>query len=66
LFAQIDQEGNQYVIPDEIMDVEHNENITPALKSTKGWCLCVHWKDGSISWEQSKDMKHGFPNQTAE
>ncbi len=66
LYAQVDQEGNQHVILDEIVDHEYDENVIPVPNSTKGWCLCVLWKDESRSWEQLKDMNHGFPIQAAE
>ena len=66
LYSQVDQEGNQYVILDEIIDHEYDENAEPTPNSTQGLKLCILWKDGSTSWENLKDMKHGFPVQTAE
>jgi hypothetical protein len=26
-------------------------------KTTKGWHLCVKWKDGTTSWERLADLK---------
>jgi hypothetical protein len=66
LFSQMDQEGNQYLLIQEIIDhkYEPNESDTPA--SLIGWYLCVLWKDESTSWEPMKNLKHSFPIQTAE
>lgn len=35
-------------------------------KTTKGWSLCVQWKDGSTSWESLADMKESYPIEVAE
>ena len=36
------------------------------LKTTKGWQLCICWKDGSTSWEKLADLKEGcYPVQVA-
>ena len=35
-------------------------------KSTKGWKLCVTWKDGTTSWERLADVKESNPVQVAE
>ena len=35
-------------------------------RSTKGWQFCVHWKDGSTSWERLADMKETHPLECAE
>ena len=35
-------------------------------KTTKGWKLCVKWKDESTTWEQLSDLKESFPLQVAE
>jgi hypothetical protein len=34
--------------------------------TTKGWKLCVQWKDGSTSWEALKDLKETNPVELAE
>jgi hypothetical protein len=80
LYSQVDDEGKQYVIIDEIIDwqtddsaldesnkfqVSHNGNIHPR-RTTKGWKLCVLWKDGSTSWESLASLKEAFPVQVAE
>jgi hypothetical protein len=35
-------------------------------KSTKGWQLCIQWKDGSTSWERLADVKESNPIEVAE
>ena len=35
-------------------------------RSTKGWELCVQWKDGSTTWEKLADMKESHPIECAE
>ena len=35
-------------------------------ETTKGWGLCVQWKDGSSSWVTLKDLKNSYPVETAE
>jgi len=80
LHSQVDEEGHQYLMIDEITDhkktaeavaddeiyqVSYNGNIHRRM-TTKGWKLCVTWKDGSSSWESLADMKHSFPVQVAE
>ena len=66
LYSQVDKEGNQYVIIDEIVDHEFDSKIIPKEKSADGCNLCILWKDGSTSWETLKNIKHGFPVQAAE
>jgi hypothetical protein len=35
-------------------------------KSTKGWQLCIQWKDGSTSWERLADVKESNPIEVAD
>jgi hypothetical protein len=80
IYSQLDDEGRQYVLLQEIIDhptteealpeeeryqVTLNGNIHPK-RTTKGWHLCALWKDGSTSWESLKNMKEAFPIQVAE
>jgi len=80
LYSQVDDEGRQYLLLEAIVDhkrtvealaneeifqVSYNGNIHKRM-TTKGWKLCVTWKDGSTSWETLADMKHSFPVQVAE
>jgi hypothetical protein len=80
MFAQqVDGEGRSYQILDEIVD--HRQTSVPLesdvthvkirgrqhpIRTTKGWELCVLWKNGDTSWEQLKDMKEANPIETAE
>lgn len=36
------------------------------LKMTKGWLLCVQWKDRTTSWERLANMKESYPFEVAE
>jgi hypothetical protein len=77
---QVDPEGHQYAIFDEIIDwgrtkdvfqdhelfqVSHNGNIHK-LRTTKGYQVCVRWKGGSTSWEQLKNLKETCPTQVTD
>jgi len=80
IYSQLDNEGHRYLLLDEIIDVKRDEEAIPSeerfivsqngnihkRRTTKGWYLCVQWKDGSTSWEPLKDMKESFPVQVAE
>ena len=35
-------------------------------KTTRGWQLCIEWKDKSTSWERLSDMKEPYPVEVAE
>jgi len=80
LYSQVDNEGKQYLLIEEIIDwekdetaleeenkfqVSHNGNIHPR-RTTKGWKICVLWKDGSTTWETLADMKEAFLLQVAQ
>jgi len=80
LYSQIDSEGQQHTLLDEIVDwrqttdtidehnifqVSHNGNLHPR-HTTKGYQLYIKWKDGSTSWEHLKDMKEAYPILVAE
>jgi hypothetical protein len=75
----VDEEGHHQVMLDEIVD--HKSDETAVLPdngyitlnarrhrrtTTKGWKLCVQWKDGSTSWEPLSDLKEAYSVQTAE
>ncbi len=80
LYSQVDSEGNQFLLLEELVDwkktteavadedifqVSHNGNVHQR-RTTKGWKICVKWKDGSTSWEPLKDLKEAYPIQVAE
>lgn len=79
LYSQVDEEGHHQVMMDEIVDHKSdNSAVQPddgwvtvrgrrrRRITTKGWKLCVRWKDGSTSWEPLSDLKEAYPVQTAE
>ena len=79
MYAQIDDQGNSFLLLDEIQDHRkdgtalteqdayvyrgHNKHRKP---TTKGWELLVAWKDGSNSWVKLKDIKDSNPVEVAE
>ena len=80
MYAQIDDEGRQYQLLDEIADhrsngtalqiengftVSRNGNRVPK-QTTRGWYLLVNWMDGSSDWVKLKDIKDSYPVQIAE
>ena len=77
MFAQVDEEGNQYLLMNKITDQKkyntaipisdgmtrsHNGNESPKI-TTGGSELLVEWKDGSTSWMTLKDMKESYPRE---
>jgi hypothetical protein len=68
MYAQADLDGNQYLLLSEIIDHKSDGNalhiddshFTTAtgrkkiMRTTKGWKLCVKWKDESTTWEDLK------------
>jgi hypothetical protein len=80
MYAQVDSEGNQYQLLNEITDhqsdnsaiqiadgfvTSRNGNRVPK-STTRGWSLLVSWKDGSSDWVPLKDLKDSYPIQIAE
>lgn len=77
IYSQVDSEGNQYALLDQIIDHKttpdcipeeelyqvHSKGNIHKRQPMKGWLLCIQWKDGSTSWEHLKDMKHSYPIQ---
>ena len=79
VYAQCDSEGNQYLLLKEIVDWRKDDNAVAMedmyidhgshrqlRKTTKGWQLCVEWKDGTTSWERLADPKESNPIEVAE
>ena len=80
MYAQVDSEGNQYQLLDEIVDhrsdnsaiqkangftMSRNGNMVPKT-TTRGWSLLISWKDGTTEWIKLKDIKDSYPVQIAE
>jgi Reverse transcriptase (RNA-dependent DNA polymerase) len=76
MYEQIDEEGHLQKLIDEIIDhqqtseaVHKDDELNSEGKqrqTTKGWKLCVKWRDGSVTWERLATMKDGYPIETAE
>jgi hypothetical protein len=80
IYSQVDSEGRQFVIMSEIVDhkkdlsaISQHEGFYTSYngnqvkrKTTKGWKLCVEWKDGTTSWIPLKDLKASNPVEVAE
>jgi hypothetical protein len=79
MYAQCDIAGRQYKLMEGIVDEKTDGNsIEPAdmyikhgskkqvSKTTKGWNLCIEWKDGTTSWECLADLKESNPVEVAE
>ena len=78
IYEQLDDEGNKYKLIDQIMDHRKDATAIPISegtffhngrehkkKTTRGWQLCILWKDGSTSWEMLKDLKESYPLEVA-
>jgi len=80
IFAEVDEEGQKYLLLDTIIDhrrdstamsvaniwiISHNGNKV-LKRTTKGWQLCVQWRDASTSWETLANLKSSHPLQVAE
>jgi hypothetical protein len=79
MYAQCDIEGIQYNLMEGIvyhktdghaiepadMYIKHGRN-KKVRKTTKGWNLCVEWKDGTTIWELLVDPKERNPVEVAE
>ena len=80
MFAQVDDEGHQYLLLQEITDHRKDNSAVPISDgfvrsangmqkpkvTTRGWELLVQWKDGSVSWEKLKNLKESNPVEVAE
>ena len=80
MFAQVDDEGNRYVLFDQIIDHRTDGSeikqddaliISPnggrrRRETTKGWEILIQWRDGSSTWEKLKDVKECYPVQLSE
>ena len=80
MYAQCNPDGNQYALFDSIIDrrqldttisppdqkVARPDGQTYMKRSTIGWQVCCHWKDGSTSWENLADLKESHPLETLE
>jgi len=80
MYAQVDDEGNEFLLLDEITDHKSDDSaiqiadgtvrsangMEKPKRTTRGWFLLVQWKDGSVSWEKLSDLKASNPVEVAE
>ena len=80
LLAQVDEEGHRQLLLDEVIDHRILKDAIPISKgtfktaygavrkkrTTRGWEICVRWKDGSSDWIALKDLKDSYPIELAE
>ena len=79
MYSQCDTEGNQYLLLKGIVDWEKDDTAVDRKdmyiqhgtnrhlrKTTKGWKLCIEWKDGTTTWERLADLKESNPVEVAE
>jgi hypothetical protein len=80
MLSQVDSEGHNYVLIDEISDhksdghaiIKADGMITGRngnqhkKKTTRGWYLLVNWKDNTSDWVSLKDLKQSNPVELAE
>ena len=79
MYAMCDKNGDHILLFDAIVDHKKNEKAMTRTeqkfvdsrgkqqykRSTKGWEVCVRWKNGSTTWEKLSDFKECYPVQTA-
>ena len=79
IYSQVDDEGRHHLLLDSLVDHIKDDTAIPLddgyivtngtrrrRLTTKGWKLCVKWKDGTTSWEALKDLKESNPVEVAE
>jgi Reverse transcriptase (RNA-dependent DNA polymerase) len=79
LYSQIDSEGRRYLLMESILDHKSDASAISKddeffelkgrrvqKKTTKGWKLCIQWRDGSTSWEPLATVKESNPIEVAE
>jgi hypothetical protein len=74
IFAKCDDKGGRrHAILDEIIDHKADKGFVNTKrgkkvpkKTTKGWKLLCHWKDGSTDWIKMKYVKDLNPIELAE
>jgi hypothetical protein len=79
MLSRCDHERNQHALLRHIIDHKSDSTAVPReegfawnrgrkspRRTTKGWKLCVEWKDGSTSWEPLSALKESIPVEVAE
>lgn len=80
LYSQVDSEGNRHLVFKEMVDhksdgsaiikqdgytISKNGNKV-SKKTTRGWQLCVEWRDGTTDWIDLKDLRDSNPIEVEE
>ena len=73
LYSNVDEEGFDVGILDEIVDHQKSEAAIPVARgynkpviTTKGWKIKVKWKDGYHDWLTLSQVKNSNPVELAE
>lgn len=79
LYTQVDEEGQRHLLLDEIVGHRKTSQATQAddgtilrhgrkipKKTTRGWQICLQFKDGSTAWKALKDVKEANPTELAD
>ena len=79
MYAQCDLEGTRHLLLKSIVDHTKTESAIDKAdrfivykgrqslkKTTKGWKLCVQWRDGTSTWETLSSVKESNPVELAE
>ena len=54
-----------HAIPKEKGEYTNKYGVKTKKCTTKGWELCVEWRDGSTDWVSLKDIKNSYPVEAA-
>ena len=80
VLAQVDEEGHRQMLLREIIDhridtsqaipkekgeYTNKHGVKSKIRTTKGWEMCVKWRDGSTDWVSLKDIKQSYPVEAA-
>jgi hypothetical protein len=79
IYAEVDPEGNQFLLMDEITGHQKDENAIEKAnqwiqigsnrhrcKTTQGWKLKNLWRNGTTTWEWLRNLKESNPIKVAE
>jgi len=80
LYSQCDEDGRQHLVFKEITDHRRDSSAISKengfdvgfngnphkKKTTRGWDICVEWRDGTTSWLPLKDVKAANPVELAD
>ena len=79
MYTQCTPDGQQFIVLQSLCDHKKEDTAvakedayitvngrTSRKKITKGWSLCVEWKDRTTSWEKLSQLKESNPVEVAE